>query len=57
MCPKTPQIIIKKKNPQIIKLLSSNIKYYKTIEKAVFKMLNEQNFQLRLLYSAKPQFE
>ena len=56
MCQKKIQIV-KKKTPQIIRFSSSNIKCYKTIEKTFLKMLNEQNFQLRLLYSAKPQFE
>lgn len=56
MCQKKIQIV-KKKTPQIIRFSSSNFKCYKTIEKTFLKMLNEQNFQLRLLYSAKPQFE
>ena len=57
MCQKKIQIVKKKKTPQIIRFISSNFKCYKTIEKTFLKMLNEQNFQLRLLYSAKPQFE
>lgn len=57
MCQKKIQIVKKKTTTQIIRFSSSNIKCCKTIEKTFLKMLNEQNFQRRLLYSAKPQFE
>ena len=56
-CARKKYRLLKKKTPQIIRFSSSNFKCYKTIEKTFLKMLNEQNFQLRLLYSAKPQFE
>ena len=43
------RLLKKKTKTQIIRFSSSNIKCYKTIEKTFLKMLNEQNFQLRLL--------